>query len=110
MNTLERAIYYYLKSRRHEFITVREIGRRAGSKRRFRAFPDWAVQVLSNMAERGIVEGDGEGRFRLKPIPPKATAGKRWASPEIAKILEQSGKAFQNVITTVDEDDYYNNL
>jgi hypothetical protein len=110
MNALEREIYYYLKSRRRQFITVREISRRTGGRRRFRAFPDWAMQVLSGMADRGIVERDAEGCYRLKPIPPKATAGKRWVSPAMAEILKQSGKAFDNLITADEEDQYYENL
>ncbi len=110
MDAKEREIYYYLKPRRREFISVREISRRTGGKRRFRASPDWARPVLLEMAERGILESDAEGRYRLKPIPKKETEGKRWASPEIAKILEKSGKAFNNLMTSDVEDEYYLNL
>jgi len=110
MDAKEREIYYYLRSRRREFITAREIGRRAGGKRRFRVAPDWARPVLLAMAERGILESDAEGRYRLKPLPKKETDGKHWASPEIAKILKASGKGFTNVMTSEDEDDYYLNL
>ena len=110
MNANEREIYYYLKPRRREFFTVREIGRRTGGKRRFRVSPDWARPVLLAMAERGIVESDAESRYRLKPIPQKEIEGKRWVSPEIANILKKSGKAFNNLITTDDEDEYYGKL
>ena len=110
MNANEREIYYYLKSRRREFISVREISRRTGGRRRFRVSPDWATPVLLTMAERGIVESDAEGRYRLKPIPQKETQGKRWASPAIANLLKKSGKAFNNLITIDDEDEYYEKL
>jgi hypothetical protein len=110
MDAKERDIYYYLKSRRHEFATVREIGRRASGKRRFRVDPEWAGPVLLGMAERGILESDAEGRYRLKPMPKKITEGKRWASPEIADILKKSGKGFTNLITIEDEDEYYTQL
>ena len=62
------------------------------------------------MAERGIVETDADGLYRLKPIPPKDTKGKSWASPAIAEILKASGKAFDNLITSEDEDEYYDRL
>lgn len=107
MDAIEREIYYYLKSRRRDFIAVREVGRRAGGKRRFRVDSEWARPVLVAMAERGILESDAEGRYRLKPMPKKATEGKRWASPAIAEILKKSGKGFTNLITSEDEDEYY---
>ena len=110
MNANEREIYYYLKPRRREFFTVREIGRRTGGKRRFRVSPDWARPVLLAMAERGILESDAEGRYRLKPIPKTETEGKRWVSPEIANLLKKSGKAFNNLMTSDDEDEYYDKL
>jgi hypothetical protein len=62
------------------------------------------------MVERGILETDAEGSYRLKPIPRKDTEGKRWASPEIVEILKASGKAFNNLITHEDEDEYYDKL
>jgi hypothetical protein len=110
MNANEREIYYYLKPRRREFFTVREIGRRAGGKRRFRVSPDWARSVLLAMAERGILESDAEGRYRLKPIPKTETEGRRWASPEIANLLKKSGKPFHNLMTSDAEDEYYDKL
>ena len=110
MNAQEREIYHYLKSRRREFIPAREISRRLGGKRKFHAFPDWSTSVLLDMAQRGILESDGQDRFRLKPRPKEATQGKRWASPAIAKLLKESGKDFDNLMTTDEEDEYYDSL
>jgi len=110
MNAEERDIYYYLKARRREFIGIREISRRTGGKRKSRVNPDWARPVLMGMAERGILESDGEERYRLKPMVQQETKGKRWASPEISKLLKASGKDFHNVITPEDEDEYYDKL
>ncbi len=110
MNADERAIYYYLKSRRPQSVSSRELGRHVGGKRRSQYAPDWANPVLLRMIERGILETDAEGDYRLKPIPPKDTKGKRWASPEIARILKASGKAFNDLLTAEDEDEYYDKL
>ncbi len=110
MTAQERDIYYYLKARRRDYIPTREISRRTGGKRRFRANPDWARPVLASMTERGILEQDEERGFRLKPIPQKDMAGKKWVSPMIAKILKDSGKGFDNVMTVEDEDEYYDKL
>ena len=107
MDADERAVYYYVKSRRPQCVSDRDIGRHAGGKRRFRYNPEWVKPVLLRMIERDILETDAEGYYRLKPMPQKETNGKRWASPHIAEILKASGKAFGNVITVEDEDEYY---
>ncbi len=110
MDADERAIYYYLKPRRPKFVPARDISRHVGSKRRIRYNPDWARPVLLRMIERGILETDVEGSYRLKPMPRKDPQGKRWASPAIAEILKASGKEFDNLLTVEDEDDYYDKL
>ena len=110
MDAEERAVYYYLKSWRPKAAPVRDIARRAGSRRRFRYNPDWVRPVLARMEERGIVETDATGDYRLRPMPQDVTVGKRWASPEIAAILQSSGKGFSNVVTPEVEDAYYEAL
>ena len=110
MDSDERAIYYYLKSRRPKAVPGRDISRHVGSKRRFRYNPEWVNPVLQRMVERGILETEAEGSYRLKPMPRQETQGKQWASPQIAEILKASGKGFSNVITAEAEDDYYNSL
>lgn len=110
MDADERAVYYYLKSRRRKAVSARDISRHVGSKRRFRYSPEWAKPVLARMVERDILETVAEGSYRLKPIPRKDTTGKRWASPQIAELLKASGKEFPNVISPEDEDEYYDQL
>jgi hypothetical protein len=39
------------------------------------------------LKERQILEGDEMGRFRIKPVKRKG----RWISPDIEKILRESG-------------------
>jgi hypothetical protein len=110
MNAIEREIYYYLKVGRREAITVREISRRLGSRRKFHCHPDWAKAVLISMAERGILETEDREVYRLKPRPKRESAGKRWASPAFAKLLKESGKGFDGLLMTDDDDEYYLNL
>jgi hypothetical protein len=110
MDADERAIYYYLKSRRPKAVPARDISRHVGSKRKFHYNPEWVSPILLRMAERGILEMDGTGGYRLKPIPPKDTRGKRWASPKFAEILKASGKQFDQILTAEAEDDYYEGL
>ena len=44
------------------------------------------------MEERGILESDVQGRYRIKPVPSKKR-GNKWVAPDIAKILQESGVA-----------------
>ncbi len=111
MDADEREIYYYLKSWRQEFLSAREICRRAGGRKRFRLEPEWAKPVLARMMERGIVEADAAGHYRLKPMDKRIRKGKRWVSPQIARILRESNKDFNEVlIDDAEMDRYYESM
>ena len=97
MDADEQAICDYLKSWPRQFISAKEIARRAGGKKRYQEDPNWAIRVLIRMAEKGLVEGDAAGHYRL-PQEKKESRLRRWVSPEIKKILEQSGKKFDDVL------------
>ena len=110
MDADERDIFQFLKTRGDEFVGAMEIARRAGGKKRFYDDPDWAKPLLIRMQERGIVESDAMGRFRVKPIARKGK-NKRWVAPDIAKILEESGVAVESEgASELGSDDYYEEL
>ena len=88
MDANEREIFQYLKTWGKEYVGVAEICRRAGPKRRYHQDPDWAVPYLGLMVERGILERDAAGRYRVKPKKKLKTSG-RWMSPAIAEILKE---------------------
>lgn len=90
MDSDERGIYEYLRTWGSEYINAMEIARRATSKKRFYDDPDWAKPILMRMADRGILENDMQGRYRVKPLSRK-DKNKRWIAPDIAKILQESG-------------------
>jgi hypothetical protein len=86
----EREIFHFLKTWGAEFVGAAEIARRAGNKKKFYEDPDWAKPVLMRMADRGLLQSDSQGRYRIKPLSRK-DKNKRWVPPDIAKILEESG-------------------
>ncbi len=63
------------------------------------------------MTERGILECNSTGHYRIKPIP-KKEKDKRWVSPEIAKILEESGVKTESIATGngIAPDEHYDQL
>ena len=101
MDADEREICLFLKSWQHQFVSSREIARRAGGKWRFREDPNWAVPVLARLVEKGVVESDPNAHYRLKPRE-KKDKSKKWVSPQIKRLLEESGKKFGETIE-VDE-------
>jgi hypothetical protein len=90
----EKDICLYLKSWPGQFVSLIQIARRAGGKRRFHKDPGWAVPVLKQLVEKGIVEGDATGHYCLKKEDKRKKAPQAWVSPQIRSILEQSGKTF----------------
>lgn len=112
MDADEREIYQYLKSYGNQFIAAREICRRAGGRRRYNDDPEWAKPVLLRMVERGILESDSTGHFRIKPIPKNKDKDKRWVSPDIAKTLKDSGVEVESAgeESGIGPDEYYDQL
>jgi hypothetical protein len=103
MDADEREICEYLKAFRNQYVAAREISKRAGGKWRFRENPSWAVPVLGRLVQKKVVETDGTGHFRLAP-PKDKKDKKRWVSPQLKRILEQSGKQFGDVISIEEEE------
>jgi hypothetical protein len=94
MDAEEREICDFLKSWQGQFVSSREICRRAGGKWRFREDPAWAIPVLTRMVEKGYIESDASGHFRLMPEKEKKEKKKVWLSPELRAMLEKTGKTF----------------
>ena len=109
MNADEREICLYLKGWPGQFVSMAEIARRAGGKRRFRDDPNWAVPTLSRLLEKGILESDATGHYRLKPRSKKEQR-KRWVSPQIQRILEKSGKKFDQTFEIEVDDEFPTDL
>jgi hypothetical protein len=112
MDTDEREIFQFLKTWGSDFTNAMEICRRAGSKKRFHEDPSWAKPILWRMSERGILEVDTQGRYRVKPVPRKKH-GTKWVAPDIAKILAESGVESGAVAEgegEIAEDEYYDEL
>jgi hypothetical protein len=93
----ESDICNFLGSCGDQFVSALEISRRAANRKRFREEPRWAIQAIHRLIDQKVIESDGAGRYRLgsrqaeeKPTPKP----KRWISPHIQKILNESGTQF----------------
>jgi len=96
MDSDERDIVNYLKTWGKDYVNVKEICRRAAGKKRYGEDPDWAKPILMVMYERGILERDLTGRYRVKPRRKSGGGGGRWVSPQIAELLKESGVKVEN--------------
>lgn len=102
----ENDVMAYLKSWKQQFVSMKEICRRAAGKRRAEEDPRWASRILPHMVEKGLIETDSLGHYRLREEETtKAAARKRkkWVSPQIEKILKASGKKFDALDETEPE-------
>ena len=105
MDADQTEICQFLKSFQDQFVSGKEICRRAGGKWRFREEPAWALPILRRMLESRLVETDIDGRFRLtqQSVSTDTTKKKIWVSPAIQRILEESGRNFGVFETDKDE-------
>jgi len=96
MDADQTEICQFLNSFQDQFVSGKEICRRAGGKWRFREEPAWALPILRRMLETRIVETDIDGRFRLsqQAAAAKPTKKRTWVSPAIQRMLDASGKNF----------------
>ncbi len=108
MDSDEREIFHYLKTWGTEFVSAKEISRRAGSKKRYHSDPDWAKPILMAMVERGVLESDALGRYRIKPKRKKG--GGRWISPDIEKLLKEKGIQVETNGADLASDEHYEQL
>jgi len=104
MDADERDICNYLKSWPGQFVSAREIARRASGKFRFRQDPDWASIPIGRLVERNILESDSTGHYRLIREALKEKP-KKWVSPAIRTILKESGKDFGKEIDLQGDDE-----
>ena len=96
MDADEREICEFLKSFSGQFISGKEIARRAGGKWKFQENPNWALPVLLRLKEQKVIENNASGQYRLT-ADIKKEKKKKWIAPHIQKILEESGKDFSEV-------------
>ena len=97
MDADQNAICQFLKTWPGQFVSRREICRRAGGKWRYREDENWAVPVLQRMVEDGIVESDDTGHFRLMKQASADSSNKQklWLSPAMRTIFKESGRDFE---------------
>jgi hypothetical protein len=105
MEQEEKEICIYLKSLPGQFISGKEICRRAGGKWRYRENEKWALPVIAKLVEKKILESDSTGHYRLIIKEDPKNKKKKWVSPQMKAILERSGKDFTHVISEEDVDE-----
>jgi len=96
MDADQNAICQYLTSWPGQFVSRKEICRRAGGKWRFREDENWALPVLQRMVENRTIESNETGHFRLLKQGSTDSRNKKrvWLSPAYRSILQKSGRDF----------------
>ena len=99
MNSEEKQIIDFLKPCPGVFFSVREIGKKAGTRRQFNDNPEWARPHLKFLAAKGHLESNPLGQFCFIPSEEKKKkiykVGdhlKPISAEEAKKALEQDGR------------------
>jgi hypothetical protein len=100
----EQDILDYLKAWPGSFISGKEIAKKIGGKERFQADRGWAIPILTALVRRGLVETDHVGGFCLKVVEERKKREPQHVSPQLLKILKSSGKKFDAVVLTDDDE------
>ena len=91
MDSDERAIFDFLHTWGATFVGAKEICRRAANKKRFHEDAEWAKPVLLRLTDRGLLESDAAGKYRIKPLPKSAHHGQPPDTSELAEIHSEYG-------------------
>jgi hypothetical protein len=97
MNADEREIYDFLKTTSgNAFVSVMEISKKLGHRKRFDIDRVWARPLLRRMELDGLLESNPFGEYRIK--------GKDGESPAFKDALEQPGASLgDTTIITLDD-------
>ena len=90
MSTDETAILDYLKQFPHTYLSVSEIARRAGNRKRFVAEPDWPRIHLRRLELARYVESNPFGQFKY--VRPNARKTDR-PDPDADTASDPAGEA-----------------
>ena len=77
LNADEQCIIQYLKCCGEGGASAREVGRKASSKDRWKDDERWAYGPLSALKDKGLIETDPGGKFRLPPAKNAKSLGQR---------------------------------
>ena len=96
-------ILAYLKTDSGRFVSMAEISRRAGGRRRFEESPSWAKRLVPPLLEAGLIEMNARGHYRCfasaqppgpaqsSPTPPKLhskiVGDDYFPTPELQRIV-----------------------
>jgi hypothetical protein len=84
LNAEALEIIAYLKTAPNKFVSMLEISRRAGGRRRFEESPNWARNLMASLVEAGLLQVNARGHYRCvvndqpenKPHLPPAPASR----------------------------------
>jgi hypothetical protein len=74
-------IIAYLKTAPNKFVSLQEISRRAGGRRRFEESPTWARNLMAPLLEAGLIEVNPRGHYRCLGSTPSETKPQGQATP-----------------------------
>jgi hypothetical protein len=110
MNAEETEIYEFLKKFSNLFVSVNEISKNVGARKKFNEDRNWTLPILRRMEMEGWVEANPFGDYRLKRRPDDTTTFKRALSmPDVPLgdtaiiTLEEETQRIENIRLNQDQ-------
>ena len=86
-------IMAYLKTAPGKFVSMSEISRRAGGRRKFEQSPGWAKNIIPPLMEAGLIQVNARGHFRVtESAKTKPSAAAQPAQPAPSPHRHPRGK------------------
>ena len=85
-------IIAYLKTAPNKFVSLLEISRRAGGRRRFEEAPNWARNLMTPLVEAGVLEVNARGHYRVPGVAPRETKAQASAKPRSRPATRAASK------------------
>jgi hypothetical protein len=85
-------IIAYLKTAPNKFVSILEISRRAGGRRRFEESPNWAKDLMAHLIEAGLLEVNARGHYRAQTDTESETKPQAPATSTLRSIFTPGPK------------------
>ena len=80
-------IIAYLKTAPNKYVSILEISRRAGGRRRFEESPNWAKDLMAPLMDAGLLEVNARGHYRAAVETESETKPQAQATPALCSIF-----------------------
>jgi len=89
MGTEETVILKYLKTFPHQYVSGKQIARKAWDRKKFDKNPHWALPILTRMVREKLLITDNMGGFRITPEETEDHGAKKHLPKKVEETIKK---------------------